>query len=394
MNIRDLYSNGIIKSGKFTLKSGVKSNYYVDMKKAISKPHLVRKITEAFENNIKGIINKNTVICGVPYGAIPYAAFLSYKTGVPLIMIRNDIKDYGTKQLIEGNYDENTEVILIEDVITTGSSVIDCAAKLEQHGVKIVKLISIVSRYTAVVSLCPYYRKKHPIESLIQIPEIDKKQNVIDVVGKKGKLCVAADVKTTQELIELVEKIGSDICILKLHIDIIEDFGENTIQCLLKLKETFNFLIWEDRKFADIASIVKEQIHGGVYKISSWVDLVSMHLISGPEILSQAGNCGIIAITNMSTMGTLADEEYQRKCLEYIEGNDNVVGIVSQIKIDDNYNLLQFVPGINISSKKTDNLGQQYGHILQKDWADVYIVGRDIVQNEDPSLKIKEYKKF
>ena len=156
-----------------------------------------------------------------------------------------------------------------------------------------------------------------------------------------------------------------------------------------------NFFVWEDRKFADIGAVVKEQIHGGIYKISSWADLISMHVISGPDILNQAGDCGVIVITSMSSNDTLADNEYERKCIEFINKNktSNIFGIVTQNNIELNKNLLKFVPGINISQKTSDNIGQKYSNIENKNWADIFVVGRDIVKNEEPLLKILEYKK-
>jgi len=215
------------------------------------------------------------------------------------------------------------------------------------------------------------------------------------IICKKGSLCVAADVTTTNELVGLIEKIGPEISILKMHVDIISDFTDETIFHICRLKMKHNFFVWEDRKFADIGAVVKEQIHGGIYKISSWADLISMHVISGPDILDQAGDCGVIVITSMSSNETLADNEYERKCIEFINKNktSNIFGIVTQNNIELNNNLLKFVPGINISQKTSDNIGQKYSNIENKNWADIFVVGRDIVRNEDPLLKILEYKK-
>jgi len=216
------------------------------------------------------------------------------------------------------------------------------------------------------------------------------------IMARKGPLCVAADVTSTSELIELVERIGPEISILKMHVDIISDFTDETIFHIKRLKMKHRFVVWEDRKFADIGAVAKEQIHGGIYKISSWADLISMHVISGPDILDQAGDCGVIVITSMSSNKTLADEAYERKCLEFISQskNTNILGIVTQNNVDCDRNLLKIVPGINISQKETDNLGQKYSNIENKKWADIFVVGRDIVRNRNPYLKTLEYKEY
>ena len=398
MDISDLTKYGLIEKGEFTLKSGAKSKYYVNMKNAISFPEVMRKIINGLKRLIKDIDTKNTVICGVPTGAVPFASMLSYETGIPMIMIRKAAKEYGTEKLVEGAYTEGTNVILIEDVITTGNSTIQCAKNLEKEGLVIVKMLTVVSRYTGIFpdsATCDY--RDIPIEYLIRVPQYSKTIIMNSILHRKGPLCVAADVTTTSELVELVEKIGPEISILKMHVDIITDFNDNTIFEIRRLKAKHNFIVWEDRKFADIGAVVKEQIHGGIYKISSWADLISMHVISGPDILKQAGDCHVIVITSMSSNKTLADEEYEKKCISMIEKQHDckIFGIVTQNNVESFYSkFLKIVPGINISKKTTDNLGQKYSDIENKKWADVFVVGRDIVRNPDPHSKTIEYKEY
>ena len=126
--LADLYENNIIKYGSFILKSGQTSDYYIDIKSAISYPTLMKKILVEFSEILGDTMHdENVCICGVPHGAVPFAAALSYETKIPLIMIRKDVKAHGTQKRIEGRFNKNTRVILVEDVITTGASMMEAA---------------------------------------------------------------------------------------------------------------------------------------------------------------------------------------------------------------------------------------------------------------------------
>ena len=383
--LADLYEHDIIKYGKFTLKSGKESDYYVDIKSAISHPMLMKKITLEFLELVCHLGHDPDVcICGVPQGAVPFAAALSYETGIPLIMIRKDVKDYGTQKQIEGVYNENTKVILIEDVVTSGSSMLEAAQLLKRNNLQVIEILSIVNRSSVNISF-----DSAQLKSLLHINHAPSINMCNGFIKTKGKLCVAADVNTSKQLIELIHKVGPHISILKTHIDIISDFTNDLIYELISLKRQYKFLIWEDRKFADIGNVVSSQIHGGIYKISSWADLVSMHLISGPGILKEAGPCGIIMIGSMSSKGSLADKNYLNKALQ-IANNKNIIGIVTQF--DCCFSGIKIIPGVNIL-QSTDNKDQQYSALSSKSWGNLFVVGRDITINKDPSQRCIDYNR-
>lgn len=141
--IKCLKENNIIQKGDFILSNGNKSNIYIDMKKVVSFPKINKEICIELKNKIT---DKTNLICGAPYGAISYASIISMLENMPMIFLRKETKKYGTKKLIEGEYKKGDKVVLIEDVITTGNSVIECAKILEEHGLVISQIISVVSR--------------------------------------------------------------------------------------------------------------------------------------------------------------------------------------------------------------------------------------------------------
>lgn len=99
---------------------------------------------------------------------------------------------------------------------------------------------------------------------------------------KKTNLCVAADVTTSAEVLALAACVGPHICCLKTHCDVVHDWTAATAASLRALAETHNFLIFEDRKFADIGNTVAQQCAGGHYRIAEWADMVNAHSLPGP----------------------------------------------------------------------------------------------------------------
>ena len=113
----------------FKLKSGEISNTYIDLRNVISYPEIHREICCEISENINKDID---LICGTPYGAVSYTSYISILNNIPMIFLRKEIKSHGTQKLIEGIYSNNNKVLLIEDVTTTGNSVIETAKILEK----------------------------------------------------------------------------------------------------------------------------------------------------------------------------------------------------------------------------------------------------------------------
>lgn len=142
--IHALYKIGAIQFGEFKLKSGQMSSVYMNLRKIISYPDILRSVAEAMWLATKQ--SSYDLVCGVPYTALPIATCLSLEHHVPMIMRRKEKKDYGTKQTIEGVYTQNQTCLVIEDVITTGGSIIETASELEANGLVITDVVALIDR--------------------------------------------------------------------------------------------------------------------------------------------------------------------------------------------------------------------------------------------------------
>ena len=212
-------------------------------------------------------------------------------------------------------------------------------------------------------------------------------------VDKKSNLIASADVTTTKELMELAEKVGPHIVGLKTHIDILLDFDpDKTILPLKDLAAKYNFLLMEDRKFADIGNTQELQFSYGMYKISNWADFVTAQVIAGYDSLDCFRNVGVVAILGMSSKGTLTDQNYREEATKVAQSHPNVFGGVSQNEIPNE--LLLFTPGINLADSG-DGKGQQYNspeHAFTQLQTDFIIVGRGIYKSEDAEKSALNYK--
>src|SRR3989338_5163295 len=119
-------------------------------------------------------------------------------------------------------------------------------------------------------------------------------KKLLALIGEKEtNLSIAADLTDWHELVRLIEAVGSEICLLKTHIDIIAGLPPDFAETLEELKQKHNFLIFEDRKFADIGNTVKYQYSGGIYRIADWADIVNCHIIQGPGIIEGLREVGL-----------------------------------------------------------------------------------------------------
>ena len=432
----ECYQLGIIKFGRFTLKSGIESPFYVDLRPLASDPKILKKLANYLLEMLP--LDNFDLICGVPYAALPMATAMSLESYLPLIIKRKEAKQHGTKKMIEGIFTKGQNCLLVEDVITSGKSLLETIPEIESEGISVSDIVVVLDRQQGGKELLENKGfRVHTLFTISEVCTILSEEGLLDdeeiarineflagnvvkfekekrlsyeqkleqcehsvaqkllqiAVDKKSNLIASADVTTTKELLELAEKVGPHIVALKTHIDILLDFDpDKTILPLKDLAAKYNFLLMEDRKFADIGNTQELQFSYGMYKISNWADFVTAQVIAGYDSLDCFRNVGVVAILGMSSKGTLTDQNYREEATKVAQSHPNVFGGVSQNEIPNE--LLLFTPGINLADSG-DGKGQQYNspeHAFTQLQTDFIIVGRGIYKSDDAEKSALTYK--
>ena len=140
----NLLSAGCIKFGEFTLKSGLTSPIYIDLRRIITHPKLLADIAQAYLPILS--ILEFSRIAGLPYAAIPIATAISLAGDYPMIYPRKEAKTYGTKAEIEGEYHAGETVVVIDDLATTGGSKFEAIEKLTGAGLIVKDVVVLIDR--------------------------------------------------------------------------------------------------------------------------------------------------------------------------------------------------------------------------------------------------------
>lgn len=140
----DLLEAGCIKFGEFTLKSGLKSPIYIDLRRLISHPKLLASVAQAYLPLVSNL--QFSRIAGLPYAAIPITTAISLAGDYPMIYPRKEVKAYGTKAEIEGEYYPGETVLVIDDLATTGGSKFEAIEKLTGVGLVVKDVVVLVDR--------------------------------------------------------------------------------------------------------------------------------------------------------------------------------------------------------------------------------------------------------
>ena len=359
--IKELIETNCIQIGGFVLKNGQTSKYYYNMKNLISFPELLKKIGDKIYEQV----GEFDIICGIPYGGLPIATYISVTYNKPMIIVRDEEKKYGTKKQIEGNYNSNSKCVIIDDVITTGNS--------------IEKILNILRTEVNVVKCYAIFDRQQNYECSMRVDSLFCKNDVVRYrleqikKDKNTDLCFSADLSDYPKLWNILDEIGTNIVCCKIHYDTVEeDYRKTFKEKMINMSIKHNFLIMEDRKFNDISHIVKKQFKS----FETWVDLITVHSNVSNEVVRMLS--GVMLVANMSNN----DYDFSEKAEQLaMENRTNVIGFITQKRLHKDF--ISMTPGISILSKKIDD--QNYRKVSEVD-TDIKIVGRAIYN----SVNLKE----
>ena len=133
---------GALQFGRFVLTSGAVSNYYVDIKKASTDPVVLRYIGEL----MAGFVDGYDLVAGMELGAVPLAVAVALESDVPFVIVRKGEREHGLKRLIEGSDVSGKRVLVVEDVTTSGGSVVKAVERLRDAGASVDCAVVVVDR--------------------------------------------------------------------------------------------------------------------------------------------------------------------------------------------------------------------------------------------------------
>ncbi|KAL3984812.1 Orotidine 5'-phosphate decarboxylase / HUMPS family protein [Acanthocheilonema viteae] len=451
--LKELEGVGVFKLGNFTLQSGQISPIYVDLRLLFTSPKVLRLAAICMCNLMEARNLKYDYLIGVPYAALPLSTIVADQLEKPMLLRRKEVKSYGTKKNIEGNYETGKRVLIIEDVVVSGKSILETILVLRNEGLICEDAVCVLDReqggpqnlQAEGITLHSFVGMSKVLDFLIDIGTITTKnkedilyqltlppppsttqkiqcndwslttrrnstenplnKRLLEIMNKKKTcLCIAIDVIKCEEIIQIIEKTGGYICAVKLHADVIEDFNDSFVQKLASLASNLDFIIFEDRKLADTGNTTNLQLTKGPFKIASWAQIVSVHALCGQSVLNvirkivnqpESKLTGCLLVVEMSSGAITNSEEYLNAALQLAKNNRDIVsGFICQKRCADIPDFLYWTAGVHMDAI-TDGIGQNWRtieHAIGVDGNDIVMVGRAITGVADINTQIRRYR--
>ena len=179
-NLADgLLEAGCVKFGEFTLKSGAKSPIYLDLRRLIAFPKLLKDVAAAYAAILETL--EFDQIAALPYAAMPIGTAISLHGGWGMIYPRKEVKGYGTKVEVEGVYDAEQRAVVIDDLISSGGSKLEGIIKLNEVGLEVKDIVVLIDRQSAGVDFMGEHGYKlHGVFTLPQLLDHWEQNGAVD----------------------------------------------------------------------------------------------------------------------------------------------------------------------------------------------------------------------
>lgn len=139
-----LHEIGAVKLGNFRLHSGRLSPIYIDLRLLVSFPHAMRQVAAAYRHLLDGI--SFDLLAAYPYAALPIGVAISLQMDRPLIYPRKEAKAHGTGRQVEGRWEAGQTAVVVEDLITSGDSILQAVAALKDEGLRVRDAVVLIDR--------------------------------------------------------------------------------------------------------------------------------------------------------------------------------------------------------------------------------------------------------
>jgi orotate phosphoribosyltransferase len=384
--LEQYFENKIFLNMKTKLKSGQYSDYYCNFRNLLVCPKLMDDTANLIIETIKNNNIEFDALCGVLTGGVPITSIVANKLGVKQIIVRDKVKEYGMKNEIDGDLEPGSRVLVIEDVVTTGNSVLEVIHKLRKNQFVVSDTIVLMER----TSESRKNIESHNVylNSLMNVKHLEPfinsfKGKIAKIINeKKTALCLSLDIfDNWTRAVELLDEVGPYICMVKTHQDITKDFQPSIIMALAK---KHNFLIMEDRKLIDVPKIAIRQLE----EIDTWAHCVTVMVNNYKDIKDHYSNPNNIELIGVCEMNT-------QNSIPLINSTDplpeNLFTIVSQSKYKNHPELFKITPGVVEEEEDVNDTGR-YRKIEKAmffDKNDVVIIGSNILNNQQPIEKTK-----